>query len=122
MRTGYLVNAKLGAMHGFAGLLPHISEVNLKALRSGAPESEALNRCDEIAWMVTAVPTARAEDGVAWVRDLCLQLKVPPPAKHGIKAQDFAAIVEKAHQPSSMKGNPTELTADELLEILKHAV
>ena len=72
--------------------------------------------------MVTAIPTARADDAIAWVRDLCLQLKVSPLAEHGIKDQDFAAIVDKARRASSMKGNPIELTADELLEILQRAL
>jgi len=56
------------------------------------------------------------------VRDLCLQLNVPPLADHGIKEQDFSIIVDKARKASSMKGNPIELTADELLEILQRAV
>jgi alcohol dehydrogenase class IV len=133
-----LANAKLGAVHGFAGplggmyhaahgalcagLLPHVMEVNVKALRSRALESEALHRYDEIARIVSAVPTARAADGIAWIRDLCQQLKVPPLAKHGIKDQDFALIADKARQASSMKGNPIELTTEELLEVLQRAV
>jgi alcohol dehydrogenase class IV len=133
-----LANAKLGAVHGFAGplggmytaahgelcagLLPHVMDINVKALRSRSPESKALERYDEIARIVTARPTARAADGIARVRDLCLQLKVPPLAKYGIKAQDFAVIVDKARRASSMKGNPIELTGDELLEILQRAV
>jgi alcohol dehydrogenase class IV len=133
-----LANAKLGAVHGFAGplggmynaahgalcagLLPHVMDINVKALCVRAPGSEALDRYDEIARIVTAVPTARAADGIAWVRDLCRQLKVPPLADHGIKDQDFDVIVDKARQASSMKGNPIELTADELLEILQRAI
>lgn len=133
-----LANAKLGAVHGLAGplggmypaahgalcagLLPHVMDINVKALRARASQSEALDRYDEIARMVTAVPTARAPDGITWVRDLCLQLKVSPLADHGIKDQDFAVIADKARRSSSMKGNPIELTADELLEILQRAL
>ncbi|MEJ2168746.1 MAG: iron-containing alcohol dehydrogenase [Desulfobacterales bacterium] len=133
-----LANAKLGAVHGFAGplggmytashgalcagLLPHVMDVNVKALRSRSPQSKALDRYNEIACMVTGIPTAQAFDGIAWVRDLCLQLNVPPLADHGIKDQDFPAIVDKACKASSMKGNPIELTTDELLEILQRAV
>ena len=133
-----LANAKLGAVHGFAGplggmytaahgalcagLLPHAMDINVKALRARAPESQALDRYDEIARLVTAKPNARAADGIAWVQDLCLQLKVPPLADHGIKDQDFAIIVDKARQASSMKGNPIELTDNELLEILQRAL
>lgn len=133
-----LANAKLGAVHGFAGplggmydarhgalcagLLPHVMDINVKALQLRAPESEALGRYDEIARIVTGMPTARAFDGIAWVRDLCLQLNVPPLADHGIKDKDFPTIVDKARNASSMKGNPIELTTDELLEILQRAV
>ena len=133
-----LANAKLGAVHGFAGplggmynaahgalcagLLPHVMEINLKALHARAPESQTLERYDEIARIVTAEPGAKAADGIAWVRDLCRQLKVAPLAGHGIEAQDLPTIVEKAGKASSMKGNPIELTADELLEILQRAL
>jgi alcohol dehydrogenase class IV len=133
-----LANAKLGAVHGFAGplggmynaahgalcagMLPHVMDINVKALRARAPESEALDRYDEIARIVTGMPTAGAFDGIAWVRDLCLQLNVPPLADYGIKEEDFAVTVDKACNASSMKGNPIELTADELLEILQRAV
>ena len=133
-----LANAKLGAVHGFAGplggmyaaahgalcagLLPHVMDINVKALHARAPESEALDRYDEIARIVTGMPTARSLDGIAWVRDLCQQLNVPRLADHGIKQPDFPAIVDKARNASSMKGNPIELTPDELLEILQRAV
>ena len=133
-----LANAKLGAVHGFAGplggmypashgalcagLLPHVMDINIRALCSRSPESKALDRYAELARLVTGRPTARAADGSAWVRDLCLQLNVPPLADHGIKPQDFPAIVAKARNASSMKGNPIELTADELLEILQLAL
>jgi alcohol dehydrogenase class IV len=133
-----LANAKLGAVHGFAGplggmyraahgalcagLLPHVMEINIKALHARAPESQALERYDEIARIVTAEANAKAADGIAWVGDLCRQLKVAPLADHGIKAQDLPAIVDKAAKASSMKGNPIELTADELTEILQRAL
>ena len=82
----------------------------------------ALERYDEIARIVTAEPCAKAADGVAWVRDLCRQLKVAPLADHGIEAPDLPVIVDKAGKASSMKGNPIELTTDELLEILQRAL
>ena len=132
-----LANAKLGAVHGFAGplggmisahhgaicarLLPFVTEVNVRALQSREADSAALVRYDEVAELLTGKATARAADGVAWVQDLCAALKVPPLTEFGLKKQNFPTIVAKSQRSSSMKGNPIELTEDELLEILKKA-
>jgi alcohol dehydrogenase class IV len=132
-----LANAGLGAVHGFAGplggmihaphgvicarLLPHVMEVNVRALQSRASDSAALKRYDEIAQILTGVATAKASDGVAWVQGLCEVLKVPALAEYGLKGADFSTAVAKAQKASSMKGNPITLTDDELTEILTNA-
>jgi len=132
-----LANAKLGAVHGFAGplggmisaphgvicarLLPFVMDTNVRALLSREADSAALTRYDEVAQLLTGKATARAADGVAWVQDLCAALKVPPLAEFGLKEQDFPTVVAKSQKSSSMKGNPIELTDDELQEILKKA-
>ena len=133
-----LANAKLGAVHGFAGplggmynaphgalcaaLLPFVMEANINALQSRASESPALNRYDEVARLITGSSAARAADGIAWVQKLCLKLQVQPLAAYGIEEKDFTDIVAKSRKASSMKGNPIELTKEELLEILHKAV
>jgi len=133
-----LANAKLGAVHGFAGplggmypaahgalcagLLPFVLEANIKALQSRASDSPALDRYDEVARLITGLPAARAADGIAWVRNLCVQLEIKPLAAYGIEEKDFTDIVVKARTASSMKGNPIELTQGELLEILQKAL
>ena len=130
-----LANAKLGAVHGFAGplggmisaahgvicarLLPYVMEANVQALQRRAAGSPALGRYDEIAQLLTGAVTAQAVDGVRWVQDLCAALKVPPLAEFGLKEQDFPTVVAKSRKSSSMKGNPITLTDDELMEILK---
>ena len=43
-------------------------------------------------------------------------------AAYGIEEKDFADIVVKARTASSMKGNPIELTKEELLETLHKAL
>ncbi len=132
-----LANAKLGAVHGFAGplggmisaphgvicarLLPLVCEANVQALQSRAAASPALARYNEVAQLLTGRSNARAVDGVAWVQTLCRALKVPPLAEFGLKEQDFPTVVAKSHKSSSMKGNPITLTDDELMEILKKA-
>lgn len=133
-----LANAKLGAVHGFAGplggmyhaahgalcagLLPFVMEANIKALQSRASDSPALDRYDEVARLITGLPAARAADGIAWVRNLCVQLEIKPLAAYGIEEKNFADIVVKARTASSMKGNPIELTEEELLETLHNAL
>jgi alcohol dehydrogenase class IV len=132
-----LANAKLGAVHGFAGplggmynaphgalcaaLLPFVMEANINALRARGSESPALGRYDEVARLITGWPTARAADGIAWVKRLCLHLQVQPLAACSVEKKDFADIVAKARRASSMKGNPIDLTQEELLEILQKA-
>jgi len=133
-----LANAGLGAVHGFAGpiggmfraphgavcasLLPHVMAVNVQALRERSSESEVLRRYDEIARILTGDEKARADDGVVWVRELCEALQVPSLASYGVTPEDFPALIEKASVASSMKGNPIELTPDEMREILTRAL
>lgn len=132
-----LANAKLGAVHGFAGtlggmlwaahgticarLLPFVMEANVQALQNRQADSEALARYDEIARLLTGKTTAKAVDGVKWVQELCAELKVPPLSEFGLTKQDFQTVILKCQKSSSMKGNPIKLTEDELLEILKKA-
>jgi alcohol dehydrogenase class IV len=132
-----LANAGLGAVHGFAGplggmisaahgvicarLLPFVTQANVRALQSRAAHSPALARYDEIARVLTGKTASLAADGVAWLQQLCAELKVPPLRRFGLKEQDFPVVVEKAKKSSSMKGNPIELADDELMEILENA-
>ena len=97
-------------------------ETNVKSLRTRAPDSEALQRFDEVARIITARDTARAGDGVEWVQNLCQQLRVPPLSTFGINETEIPLVVEKSKNASSMKGNPIRLTEEELTGILKKAV
>jgi alcohol dehydrogenase class IV len=133
-----LSNAKLGAVHGIAGpmggmikaphgglcagLLPHVMDVNIKALQERLPNSEALDRFDEIAQLLTGDMGADAQNGVEWIRDLCRSLKVPSLSGYGLEKTDFPILVKKAQRASSMKGNPINLTSAEINEILSSAV
>jgi len=132
-----LANAGLGAVHGFAGplggmfpaphgaicglLLPYVMEANVHALRTRAPGSPALARYEEVAQILTEVPTARAADGVIWVRDLCAIFKIPPLSVYDLKEKDFQGVVAKVRRASSTKGNSIILTDGELIQILQKA-
>lgn len=133
-----LANAKLGAVHGFAGpiggsfagphgaicarLLPLVIEANVAALRARAPASPALARYDEVARLVTGRADARAEDAIAWAHGIARALAIPALSRYGMAAADVAAIAEKSARASSMKGNPIVLETRELEAILERAL
>jgi alcohol dehydrogenase class IV len=133
-----LANAKLGAVHGFAGpiggrhpaaphgavcgrLLPLVMETNVRALRERAPSHPSLGRYREIAALLTGRAEATVDDGVAWLAALGEELDVPGLASYGLRSEDRGELVEAAARASSMKGNPIELTVDELADILARA-
>jgi len=133
-----LANARLGAVHGFAGplggmfpvphgavcasLLPHVMAVNVRALQARAPQSEPLHRYDEMARILTGDRRATAAGGVAWVQGLCQALRIPSLASYGVTEGNFPLLIEKASRSSSMKGNPIALTSEEMVEILEGAL
>ncbi len=133
-----LANARLGAVHGFAGpigglfdaphgavcarLLPLVMEANLKALRARAADSPTLPRYEQIARLLTDSEKAGADDGIAWVRELGGQLNIPGLADCGMTSGDIPAIVNQAQKASSMKGNPVKLDEKELAGILEKAL
>ena len=132
-----LANAKLGAVHGFAAPLggmfpvPHgvacarllgpVTAANVRALREREPESPALSRYDEIARILTGRTDARAEDGVGWITRLVEDLQLPPLSRFGVDEEAIEPLIAKARRASSMKGNPIDLTDEELATILRAA-
>jgi alcohol dehydrogenase class IV len=133
-----LANSALGVVHGFAGpvggqfpiphgaicaaLLPHVMEINVRALTERAPDNPALPRYEEIARIVTGVDGATAFDGIAWVAKLCSALQIRGLRTYGVTENDIPALVEKAAQASSTKGNPIALTTAEMTEALSRAL
>jgi alcohol dehydrogenase class IV len=128
-----LANSGLGAVHGFAApmggmfqaphgavcaaLLAASLEVNLRALRARAPQHPSLSRFQEVASLLTGRAEARAEDAIAWVKELCQALSVPGLCRYGLTEAEVPRLVEKARVASSMKANPLVLTDEELTEI-----
>ncbi|HSW50294.1 MAG TPA: iron-containing alcohol dehydrogenase [Bryobacteraceae bacterium] len=133
-----LANAGLGSVHGFAApiggaftaphgavcaaLLPFVMDANLRALRSRAPEAEALLRYQEAAAILTGRSGAQAEDGIEWVARLVRELGIPPLGSYGIRPGDVPELTANALQASSTKANPIALTRDELAEVLSRAI
>lgn len=133
-----LANAGLGVVHGFAAplgggwkaphgalcaaVLPHGMAANVAALRARAPQHPALDRYTAIARLLTGRNEARAEDGIDWVRALCVELKIPPLHTWGVTEVDLPSVVEKAARASSMQANPLALTREELLAVVASAL
>ena len=133
-----VANAKLGAVHGFAGpaggmfpvphgvvcarLLPLVMESNVRALQNREADSPVLRRYDEVAQILTGNASATSAAGVKWVQNLCDALQIPALSEYGMTQDDIPTLVEKAAKASSMKGNPIVLTPEELTEILEQAV
>lgn len=133
-----LANAKLGAVHGLAAvlgamfqaphgalcarLLPEVMQINIRVLSERAPARIYMDRYVSIARILTSRQGAGVQDGVRWVKQLSERLVIPGLSVYGVKVALFPVIIEKAQQASSMKGNPVELTPEELVEILQLAL
>ena len=133
-----LANAKLGAVHGLAGVIggtadvPHgmacaallapVVEANVRALRSGQPGAPALDRYTEAARLLTGSPAASIDDGLTWIRETVSQLAVPGLAAFGIGPQHVDDVAAKAARSSSMQGNPVGLTRSDLRAIVLQAL
>ncbi len=133
-----LANGKLGAVHGFAGplggmvpaphgmicarLLPLVTEANIRALESRAPDSPALSRYREVAQMLTGSVSATAADGTQWMQDLRAELNISTLSEFGLTGKMLPELMTKAKNASSMKGNPIKLKDSELMEILERAL
>jgi alcohol dehydrogenase class IV len=132
-----LANAKLGAVHGVAGVVggmvdaPHgavcaallapVVEASLRALREREPGSPGLRRYAEVARLLTGREGATVEDAVAWLRETVAALDVPPLGAVGLRPAQYAEVAEKAARSNSMQGNPVRLTAEELITVLHAA-
>jgi alcohol dehydrogenase class IV len=127
-----LANAKLGAVHGFAGVIggmvkaPHgaicasllaaVVEVNVRALRDRDPTGIALTRYREAAALLTGRADAPIEDGVDWIRQTVALLGIPGLGTLGVQSGMAGEIVAKTGTASSTKYNPIALTDGELRE------
>lgn len=119
-----LANAKLGAVHGLAGviggqsplphgaicgrLLPRVLAANAAALAETDPQGTPARRLAEVAaWIAAALGPGGLGDLVAALPPLALD-----PARHG-------AIAEAARASSSMAGNPVVLAPGVLAAMLR---
>jgi len=133
-----LANAKLGAVHGLAGVIggtadvPHgvacaallipVIEANVRALTASQPDHPALDRYAQVAQLLTGRTGASIEDGVAWIRETLTLLEIPGLAAFGITPEHADEIAAKAVNSSSMQGNPTALPTHDLRTVVLQAL
>jgi len=133
-----LANAKLGAVHGLAGVIggtadvPHglacaallapVIEANVRAARLSPSGADILDRYTEAARLLTGQSDASVEDGLAWIRETLALLHVPGLSAFGLGPQDADEIAAKALTSSSMKGNPVTLSHADLQAVLIQAL
>ncbi len=132
-----LANAKLGAVHGFAGpiggmfnaphgaicaaLLPYVLDANIKAIEKRGT-GDHKKRYDELALLLTRNPMADAEDSVIYLKKMATSMNIPSLSTFGISATDIDTIIEASKNTSSMKGNTIPLTEDEMSSLLFKAL
>jgi len=137
-----LANAGLGAVHGIAAplgggypaphgaacaaLLPHVTAVNIRALRRRDPEGPALGRYARAAEVLLgrrgANEAATLDDLVAALRDLVAELGIPGLASYGLRSEGVAELAAQAATASSTRANPIELELGELEEAIGAAL
>ena len=136
-----LANAKLGAVHGLAGVIggltgaPHgltcavllveSCRGTIEALRERAPDAPALARYAEAGALLSGTPGLSGAGGVDalldWLAETVRLLEVPTISQLGITPEQYPQICRQAAASSSMKGNPIVLDAAELQAILERS-
>lgn len=130
-----LANAKLGAVHGFAGalggrtgaphgaicgtLLPHVVAMNIDILR--AKNSPILGRYQRVAQFLLSSHEATLPGLVDWLHARVQEFEIPSLSEMGMRKNQIDDIVALATKSSSMKGNSTRLHQAQLTQILENA-
>jgi alcohol dehydrogenase class IV len=128
-----LANSGLGVVHGFAAaiggmypgihhgqicaaLLPASFEINYQASKTKHEYGYIASRMEEISRLLIG-NSKLGSDQI--LRELITEIGIPGLAKLGINRKDYPVIIEKALKSSSMKGNPFDLSNEELYRILE---
>jgi Alcohol dehydrogenase, class IV len=132
-----LANAKLGAVHGLAGviggrtgaahgaicgrLLGPILAANAAALAARAPDHPARARLAEVRGWIAAALGGAPDDAPATLAAWADAQGLPRLGALGLARDAFRWTAEASAASSSMKGNPIPLAADELTAALDAA-
>jgi alcohol dehydrogenase class IV len=128
-----LANSGLGVVHGFAAaiggmypgihhgqicaaLLPASFAMNYLASKSKPEYADITHRMEKISWLLAGKSQTKLD---VPLRKLISEIGIPDLDKLGIEKMDYPSIVEKALKSSSIKGNPFDLSREELYRILE---
>ncbi|MDQ2731554.1 MAG: iron-containing alcohol dehydrogenase [Armatimonadota bacterium] len=145
-----LANAGLGAVHGIAAplggrwkvphgaacaaLLPHVTQVNIQALRQRDPNGPALRRYRRVAAILLQRAPAESsglprhddrdtlDQFVAFLTELCHDLGIPRLGTYGLDPTAVPTLAEQAMKTSSTRGNPLVLEQAELEQAIEAAM
>ena len=99
-----------------------VVSTNIRALSERDLTSAVLSKYAEAAVLLTGREDATTDILEEWLAGLCEELRVPGLATYGLVETSIPGEIAKARRASSMKGNPIELTDDELTAILRGAM
>jgi alcohol dehydrogenase class IV len=132
-----LANSGLGAVHGFAGvigglhtishgmicaaLLPAVLKGNLEAMKEREPGNPAIEKYRVLSQLFSDNRDTSETGCIKWAEDTCLRIGIKNLSDLGIQRSEFPNIMVKAARSSSMKGNPIQLSENELYSILENA-
>jgi alcohol dehydrogenase class IV len=133
-----LANAKLGAIHGFAGPIggmieaPHgalcaglllpVLRMNYDIVMRRESDGKTSRKFDQVAQVLTGNPTAKGSYAIAWIESLLKDLPLATLSELGFTEAMIPEAVKKSTQSSSMKGNPIDLESADLREILEECL
>jgi len=131
-----LANARLGVVHGLAAPLggrfpcPHGAVCARLLVPAWKANAAALERADpsvrerflDASRLLSGRPDATISDGLEVLEALSQAAMAPPLSRWGMTESDIPAVREAGMRASSMKGNPVELSPDEIDAILREAL
>ena len=134
-----LANAGLGAVHGIASvvggmfpaphgavcarLLPHVMEINVRALQARQPGSDALRRYRRGGAHPDGERPGKSRlTASRGCRNSARRFRFRRYASYGMTPADLPVVVEKSAVASSTKANPIQLTPDEMRLALEQAM
>jgi len=105
-------------------LLPHVVEMNFKALLTKNPVDSIVKKYRQLCKLLLDKeidPKDGVSPAVEFLHGLCEKMAIPSLTSFGINKDDIPSIVAHS-RGSSMRFNPVELSDEELITILEKTI